>query len=95
MNPFWKLCSGEFAGWSSNEYLYNCTGECIGYFHDKIAADRNGRVIGEIYDSDRIGYRTGTSYAAYGAVSLCTRKALTPIANRAGCSVVGWEDPHF
>jgi hypothetical protein len=95
MQPLWKLRSGKFVGWNFDGQLYDANGKHIGYFQDKVAVGRNGRVVGEMYDDKFIGFRLGISYPLYGSAGGYAGISVARYANYAGIAVGGWEDPHF
>ena len=95
MKPLWKVRSGEFAGWRSDNMLYDAAGRNVGYFQGDIAYNLRGRYIGEIYRDDWIGKRKGIVRSIGGARARCAGIAIARYAARAGLAIAGWEDPDF
>jgi hypothetical protein len=95
MKPLWKISSGRFAGYRNDDVLYDAKGNNVGYFRDKVAYSLNGHYLGEMYDDDYIGKRTG------GGASISSSKvgrvgiARVAHADRAGRAIAGWDDPDF
>jgi hypothetical protein len=75
--------------------IYNANGDHVGYFHDDLAVDCYGHVVGEMYNAKFIGYRTNKLYPTYGSRGAYAGIAVAPYANYVGYSVAGWEDPQF
>jgi len=95
MKPLWKVRSGNFAGWRSNDLLYDGGGNNVGYFKSDVAYSTKGYYIGEIYRDDWIGKKTsgghslGRPHAAHAGIAQAAH------AGRAGLAIAGWEDPEF
>jgi hypothetical protein len=96
MKPLWKVRSGNFAGWrSDNGALYDANGKNVGYFSGDIAYSNIGNYVGEIHRGDWIGKRTNVARSVGGARAAYAGIALAPYAVRAGLAIAGWEDPDF
>lgn len=95
MTPFWKVSSGNFAGWRRGDYVFNSNGDCVGYFRGELIYSLNGDYIGEIYRDDWVGKNTtrlapiGSPRAGHVGI------AVAPHADRVGLAVAGWDDPDF
>ena len=63
MSPLWKYRSGRFAGWHSDDALYNADGLHVGYLAGHIAYDLAGRALGELIEADWIGRRSQANYS--------------------------------
>jgi hypothetical protein len=95
MEPLWRIQSGKFAGWRSNDRLYNAKGKNVGFFDKEVAYSLNGRYIGEIYRDVWIGKKSAIIHSTHGAHAPYADIALAPYANRAGIAIAGWEDSEF
>lgn len=95
MKPLWKLRSGKFAGFNDNGTLYDAKGRHIGYFIDKIAVGCDGKVVGEMYDNEFIGYCTNSGYSLYGVMPRLASIGALSYGNYGGQPIAGWDDPHF
>ena len=95
MQPLWKIRSGDFAGYKSGDILYDAAGKNVGYFRGKIAYSLNGRYIGEIYQSDWVGTRSGVSHPSGSSVVGYVGIAVSGKVGRVGLAAGGWEDPDF
>ena len=96
MKPWWKMHSGEFAGWrSKNNGLYNPEGTHIGYFDQKDAYSLQGEYIGQMEGDKWLGKKIGK--ARPGRVPKTARSPITkkPLPDRRGRSQGGWVDPSF
>ncbi|UCG88598.1 MAG: hypothetical protein JSW71_08680, partial [Gemmatimonadota bacterium] len=63
MRPLWKLRSGQFVGWrTEDDQLYGADGVHLGYFVDDMAYTNDGRAIGELYGHQRLGRREDVIY---------------------------------
>ena len=96
MKPLWRLRSGRFAGWrTEDEQLYDTDGAHLGYFVNEIAYRNDGRAIGEIYGERYLGkretvvYPTGTRQAARRAMDVAGMR------DRDGMALAGWSDTDF
>ena len=95
MQPLWKIRSGNFAGYSSDDALYDANGNNVGYFRDDVAYSNDGHCLGEIYENDWIGKRTSIVYpigsSRVGRVGI----ARAAQVGRIGLAIAGWVDPDF
>ena len=96
MKPLWKIRSGRFAGWRTEDgQLYGADGGHLGHFVKGIAYLNGGRAVGEIYGERYIGkrktvvYPTGTRQAARRAVD------MAGIPDRDGMALADWTDPEL
>jgi len=97
MMPLWKLRSGQFAGWRTDDgELYNAAGKHIGYLGDEdIAYTNDGQAVGEVYGERWIGRRKTLFYPT--GKRQAERSAKTPasLADRPGLELAGWTDPEL
>lgn len=60
MRPFWKMKSGQFAGWRDGVHFYNAHGEHAGFFDgDLLYSLANGGYVGEVYEDRWLGKKQG------------------------------------
>jgi 4-fold beta-flower domain-containing protein len=95
MTPLWKIRSGTFAGYRSGDALYDADGKNVGYFIGDVAYALNGDCLGEIYDKDWIGNRSGVMHGCSGSRVGYAGIAAGRYANRGGIALAGWSDPKF
>ncbi len=97
MKPLWKVSSGDFAGWrSDNDTLCDANGNNVGYFQEgDIAYSLNGQYIGEIYRDDWIGKKSGVLRSGGGSRVGYVGVALAPYVGRVGMDIAGWDNPDF
>ena len=96
MKPLWKIRSGNFAGWRSDEeLLYNADGMNLGYFVGDIVYSSNGFYLGEIYKDDWIGRKVNADYPARDAHVPHASITDVPQAGRPGLTPEDWDDPDF
>ena len=95
MKPIWAM-SGRFAGVIAGLQVYDREGRHVGYLRDKVmyrAAD--GRAVGELYNEDTVGKRSGIAYPVGGASTCLATVGLSGYADRGGAPIGGWNDPDF
>jgi len=95
MTPVWKIRSGKFAGWYSNDALYDQRGRYIGFLAGPIAYSTAGKYLGEIHDVEWIGRAPGTHANHAGPYPRGNNLAHAPLADRAAHDLAGWEDPEY
>jgi len=94
--PLWRMYSGIFAGYRSEDRMFDASGRDIGYFDGRLLFSLMGQCIGEMYDGKWIGKRVNVGYP-FGSC----RDAGDPIAcvQQEDCDplrIEGWEDsPYF
>jgi hypothetical protein len=93
LTPLWKIRSGQFAGWHSNDTLYDAQGRHVGYLAGHFAYSLTGNLLGEIYQGEWIGRRTAAA-ALQGETRTPTEAiAHDRLPDRAGLALDGWIDP--
>ena len=100
MSPLWKYRSGRFAGWHSDDALYNSDGLHVGYLAGHIAYDLAGRAFGELIEADWIGRRTQANYPPGESQPRRESVAHARLADRPGRGDTqrddpAWNDPEF
>lgn len=95
MQHFWKVRSGDFAGYRRGDYLFNADGICVGYFHGTVTYSLKGDYIGEIYKDDWIGKRSHVTHSMGSPRAAHANLAVARYVDRVGLAVAGWEDPDF
>ncbi|HWB11038.1 MAG TPA: hypothetical protein VG826_17550 [Pirellulales bacterium] len=95
MTPVWKVRSGKFAGWYSNDALYDERGRYIGFLAGTIAYSTDGKYLGEIHEAEWIGRAPGGHADHAGPHPPGDNLAHAPLADRPARSLPGWEDPEF
>lgn len=95
MTPVWKVRSGKFAGWYSNDALYDERGRYIGFLAGTVAYSTDGRYLGEIHEAEWIGRAPGVHPDHQGSHPRGDNLAHAPLADRPGRSLAGWEDPEY
>jgi hypothetical protein len=95
MTPLWKIRSGKFAGWYSNDALYDEQGRWLGFLAGTAAYAKDGNYLGEIYEAEWIGRVRSEHGAHAGSHSPGDNLAHAPLADRAGLNLPDWEDPNY
>jgi len=96
MMPLWKLRSGQFAGWRTDDgELYNAAGKHIGYFVNEIAYTNDGQAVGEVYGERWIGRRKTLIYPTGRQQAQRSAKTPASLADRPGLELAGWTDPEL
>lgn len=95
MTPLWKIRSGEFAGWHSNDSLYDASGRHVGYLAGHLAYSLAGDLIGEIYQGEWIGRRDAVATARGERRNPAEAIAHARLPNRSGHDLGDWRDPEF
>ncbi len=93
MTPLWKIDSGLFAGWHTNDAFYDAEGQHIGYLAGHVAYRLDGRPFGEIYMGEWIGARPQMTYPDGEAKPQHEAVAHARLENRPGLEIDGWTDP--
>lgn len=93
VTPLWKIRSGQFAGWHTNNALYNDAGDHVGYLAGHIVYGLDGRPLGELHQAEWIGRKCGVHYPAGETHPVCGSVAHARLPDRAGLSVPDWTDP--
>ncbi len=93
MRALWAI-SGRFAGWRSDDILYDRDGTNVGYFVDSVAYRLDGHYLGELYDDSTLGAGSGI-HSRRGARAGSVSITVASDAERAGRSMAGWKDPEF
>ncbi|HET6878744.1 MAG TPA: hypothetical protein VFI31_01160 [Pirellulales bacterium] len=95
MTPLWKIRSGKFAGWYSNDALYDERGRWLGFLAGAAAYAKDGGYLGEIFEVEWIGRSPGEHAPQPGLHSPGENLAHAPLADRQGRNLPDWEDPGF
>jgi hypothetical protein len=95
MTPVWKVRSGKFAGWYSNDALYDHGGRWLGFLAGAAAYSSEGRYLGEIHGAEWIGRAPGNHADHPGPHLPGENLAHAPLADRPGLNLPGWEDPNY
>lgn len=95
MTPVWKIRSGKFAGWYSNDALYDAEGRYVGFLAGTTAYSLSGQYLGEIHDVDWIGRGPGSHAPHPTNHPAGENVAHARLADRAGHAQPGWEDPDY
>ncbi len=95
MIPVWKVRSGKFAGWYSNDALYDRCGRWLGFLAGTVAYTGDGRYLGEIHEAEWIGRSPGEHAAYLGPHMRGENVAHAPLADRPGLDLPGWDDPSY
>jgi hypothetical protein len=95
MTPVWRVRSGKFAGWYSNDALYDERGRYIGFLAGTVAYATDGKYLGEIHEAEWIG-RPPSAHANHpGPHPRGENLAHAPLADRTGLELPEWKDPDF
>ena len=93
LTPLWKISSGQFAGWHSNDTLYDAAGRHIGYLAGHLAYSLDGEFLGEIYQGEWIGHRS-SKVADRGERRVQAKTiAHDRLPDRSGLTLADWSDP--
>lgn len=96
MKPLWRIRSGLFAGWRTEDgQLYDDDGAQLGYFVGEIAYSNDGRAVGEIYGERWLGRREGVTYPTGRRRQLGDRRDPARLPDRKGIRLAGWTDPEM
>ena len=100
MSPLWKYRSGRFAGWHSDDALYNADGLHVGYLAGHIVYDLAVRALGELIEADWIGRRAQAHYPPGESQPRRESVAHARLADRPGRGDTprddpAWNDPEF
>ncbi|MGH7194634.1 MAG: 4-fold beta flower protein [Candidatus Saccharimonadales bacterium] len=95
MTPVWKIKSGKFAGWYSNDALYDAGGHYLGFLAGTTAYSLSGEYLGEIHEVDWIGRSPGNHAAHPTNHRPGENVAHARLADRAGLGQLGWDDPKY
>lgn len=95
MTPIWKIKSGKFAGWYSNDALYDARGKHIGCLAGACAYSLSGQYLGEIHDAQWIGRPMGVHRNHASALVKAENVAHAALADREGLDLTDWVDPDF
>lgn len=95
MTPVWKVCSGKFAGWYSNDALYDDRGRYVGFLAGGTAYSTDGKYLGEIHQAEWVGRAPGRHPGHPGPHPRGENVAHAPLADRSGLNLPGWEDPNY
>ena len=95
MTPLWKIRSGRFAGWHSDDALYNADGRHVGYLAGHLAYDLGGRCLGELVEADWIGRNSRAAYPAGDSQSRRESVAHARLPDRTGRDDPAWSDPEL
>jgi hypothetical protein len=93
MTPIWKIKSGQFAGWYSNDALYDALGHYVGFLAGTVAYGPDGRYLGEIHQAEWLG-RSPLGHATHPSRhAVGENVAHARLEDRPGLGLTGWEDP--
>jgi hypothetical protein len=96
MKPLWKIRSGQFAGWRTDDgQLYDDDGAHVGYFFKEIAYLNDGRAIGEICNERWLGKRETATYPVGGRWWTHQSRDAARLPDRNGMPLLGWVDPEL
>jgi hypothetical protein len=96
MVPLWRIVSGTFAGWRSENGLFDTRGRYIGFFVGDVAYSPVGKYLGEIHGAEWIGRRVGTFAVARPPQGLpASVPTDSPRGDRPGLGESGWDEPAF
>lgn len=95
MTPIWKIKSGKFAGWYSNDALYDAQGRHIGCLAGTSAYSLGGEFLGEIHEAQWIGWPVGVHRNHPPPQIKAENVAHAPLADRTGLALADWNDPAF
>ena len=95
MTPLWKVRSGRFAGWYSNDALYDANGKNIGYMAGMVAYALSGDFLGEVTRAEWIGRPPGVEHRSPGPREHRENVAHARLADRQPLNLNDWEDPDF
>jgi hypothetical protein len=95
MTPLWMVKSGQFAGFKMFGYLFNLTGDNIGYLKGDVAYSLSGQYLGEIYRGDWVGIPPGASRTPGEPRPARDRFPTVPFPDRPGLPLDGWSDPQL
>lgn len=95
MTPVWMVRSGKFAGWYSNDALYDDLGRYVGFMAGTTAYSTAGEYLGEIYQAEWIGRRLGVHRAHPGPHPRGDNVAHARLADRQGLDLADWQDPDY
>ena len=95
MTPIWKIRSGKFAGWYSNDALYDDRGRYVGFLAGATAYSTGGQYLGEIHQGEWIGRSPGKHADHAGPHPRGDNVAHAPLADRPSPELPGWEDPNY
>ena len=95
MTPVWKIKSGKFAGWYSNDALYSADGHYLGFLAGSTAYSLAGDYLGEIHAVDWIGRSPGNHARHPTNHRPGENVAHARLADRPGLGESGWDDPAY
>lgn len=95
MTPVWKIKSGQFAGWYSNDALYDAVGRYIGFLAGTVAYAPDGRYLGDIYQAEWIGRSPEARSSHPAPHAIGENVAHARLDDRPGLGLAGWEDPLY
>ncbi|HEY5313332.1 MAG TPA: hypothetical protein VIK18_12470 [Pirellulales bacterium] len=95
MTPLWKVRSGHFAGWYSNDALYDADGRNVGYMAGMTAYALSGTFLGEVTHAEWIGCPPGVQHHSPGPRKHRENVAHARLADRPPLNLTDWEDPGF
>jgi hypothetical protein len=93
LTPLWKIQSGRFAGWHSNDALYDAQGRHVGYLAGHLAYSLAGALLGEIHQGEWIGRRDDHPAPQGEPHPQAEAIAHERLPDRAGLRLPGWNDP--
>ena len=96
MEPLWRVKSGTFAGWRTEDRLYDTIGVNIGFFVEDHAFTIEGKYLGQIFRTGQIGFNEDATPPIVRPKSVrFARISAAPFSDRDGISISGWSDPEF
>jgi len=95
MIPLWKVRSGQFAGWYSNDALYGADGRNIGYMAGMVAYALSGEFLGEVIRAEWIGRPRGAQHQSPGPREHRENVAHARLPDRTALALDNWDDPGF
>lgn len=93
MIPLWRARSGTFAGWHTNDLLYDADGHHVGYLAGHLAYLLDGTAVGEIHQGEWIGARRNAQYPRGERQEQRDAVAHARLPNRDGLALDEWQDP--
>lgn len=95
MTPVWRMASGRFAGWYSNDALYDELGRHVGYLAGTAAYSLAGKYLGEIHRAEWIGKPPGERPRGAAPHARGEDVAHARLADRTALALAGWSDPDY
>jgi hypothetical protein len=96
MKPLWKIRSGQFAGWRTDDgLLYDDDGDHVGYFVKEIAYLNDGHAVGEVHGQQWLGRREDAIYPNGSRRGPHQSRDPARLPDRKEMPLTGWTDPEL